>query len=324
MTQPTYDARAVVRAIDALTTQVKRVADATATPVADGDDGPATPVVTVHGDPDMSSAAREALGALVGVATRQMTEAPPAVGAPLPACRIMETRTCPPSYNGPCGDRPCARFESDDPAPWQDGTTAPAADEDALRLLRREGLLVLLTRLQRGRTLTEDEAATLRHHVETEIREANTAREVARGNRAHVQHIVPEIDRLTAELERANAVTAETKKLLERRTKTLRRRAQIAERELFVLRSGLRANGADPTQIQNLWAQIRLRNQQWRDTKRELAKAQAAIERVRALHTAHSFPNPDAPGEITFCLGCEDATSAHPCNTLAALDATAQ
>ncbi|MER7973786.1 hypothetical protein ABTX35_33080 [Streptomyces sp. NPDC096080] len=34
-------------------------------------------------------------------------------------CRRMETRTCPPAYNGPCGDRrPCARFESDDPAPW--------------------------------------------------------------------------------------------------------------------------------------------------------------------------------------------------------------
>jgi hypothetical protein len=29
------------------------------------------------------------------------------------ACRRMETRACPESYNGPCGDRPCARFESD-------------------------------------------------------------------------------------------------------------------------------------------------------------------------------------------------------------------
>lgn len=29
-------------------------------------------------------------------------------------CRVMETRTCP---AGPCHG-PCARFESDDPAPW--------------------------------------------------------------------------------------------------------------------------------------------------------------------------------------------------------------
>lgn len=61
-----------------------------------------------------------------------------------------------------------------------DGTTQgcvrPTSD-DTLRFLRRESLLVLLTRLQRGRTLSEEEAGTLRHHVETEMCEANTARE---------------------------------------------------------------------------------------------------------------------------------------------------
>ncbi|MFM9542292.1 hypothetical protein [Streptomyces turgidiscabies] len=45
------------------------------------------------------------------------------------ACRRMETRTCPPSYNGPCGDRPCARFESEDPTPWLDTAEAPTAEE---------------------------------------------------------------------------------------------------------------------------------------------------------------------------------------------------
>ncbi|MGW4388224.1 hypothetical protein [Streptomyces sp. NPDC004685] len=62
----------------------------------------------------------------------------------------------------------------------------------------------------------------------------------------------------------------------ERAAKKQRRRADLAENELHVLRSGLRANGADPTQIQNLWAQIRLRNKQWREAK-------TAIERVRRL-----------------------------------------
>lgn len=33
-------------------------------------------------------------------------------------CRVMETRPCPTDYAGTCGDRPCARFESDDPTPW--------------------------------------------------------------------------------------------------------------------------------------------------------------------------------------------------------------
>lgn len=67
------DLRALARAADALTTQVRRLAKAlTTTP----DDAATTPVVSVHGTRDMSPAAREALGALVDVATRQMTEAP--------------------------------------------------------------------------------------------------------------------------------------------------------------------------------------------------------------------------------------------------------
>lgn len=63
----------------------------------------------------------------------------------------------------------------------------------------------------------------------------------------------------------------------ERAAKKQRQRANIAESELRVLRSGLRANGADPTQIQNLWAQIRLRNRQWRDAKAVIARVHAAL-----------------------------------------------
>lgn len=34
-------------------------------------------------------------------------------------CTIMETRRCPASYGDDgCGDRLCARFESDDETPW--------------------------------------------------------------------------------------------------------------------------------------------------------------------------------------------------------------
>ncbi|MEU1478927.1 hypothetical protein [Streptomyces sp. NPDC005760] len=52
------------------------------------------------------------------------------------ACRHMHTRTCPPSYNGPCGERPCARFESDDPTPWQHAGGDLAAVQAALERVR--------------------------------------------------------------------------------------------------------------------------------------------------------------------------------------------
>lgn len=37
---------------------------------------------------------------------------------PLHPCRVMFTRHCPAVYDGVCGDRPCARYESEDAAPW--------------------------------------------------------------------------------------------------------------------------------------------------------------------------------------------------------------
>lgn len=257
--------RAVVKAVDRLTTQVGRIADALTTPVVEyevtADDNATTPVI-----PDFTS---------------------PIAG------RVEVRQPCP--Y---CGDRqmiPRHQFDEhvarlhpdvraggpDTPVP--DAEALDSDEEQTLQWARRESLLVLLTRLQRGRTLTEDEARTLREHVEHEMREADTARSVATGNKRHVQLMY-------AELERANAVTAETKKLLERRTTTLRRRAEIAETELRTLRSGIRSLGGDPTTIQNLWAQISLRNRQWAEAKRERDEAQAAIDRVRALLDTHLGP----------------------------------
>ncbi|MFE2930650.1 hypothetical protein [Streptomyces sp. NPDC059278] len=68
-----------------------------------------------------------------------------------------------------------------------------------------------------------------------------------------------------------------------------RKRAEIFKTELRVLRSGLRANGADPTQIQNLWAQIRLRNRQWREAKQRAEQAEAVLASVRTLATRWAF-----------------------------------
>lgn len=37
---------------------------------------------------------------------------------PVHPCRRIPTRHCPVIYDGVCGDRPCARYESDDETPW--------------------------------------------------------------------------------------------------------------------------------------------------------------------------------------------------------------
>lgn len=37
---------------------------------------------------------------------------------PVFPCRVMPTRHCPAMYAEVCGDRPCARFESEDDGPW--------------------------------------------------------------------------------------------------------------------------------------------------------------------------------------------------------------
>lgn len=73
----------------------------------------------------------------------------------------------------------------------------------------------------------------------------------------------------------------------EREAKRQQLRADLAETELRTLRTGLRANGADPTQIQNLWAQIHLRNRQWREEKQRAERAEAERDRYRTCwHSA--------------------------------------
>lgn len=53
-------------------------------------------------------------------------------------------------------------------------------------------------------------------------------------------------------------------------------RAKIAEAELEALRGGVREWGADPTNLQNMYAQLAMRTRQWDGTKAELAGARTA------------------------------------------------
>jgi hypothetical protein len=75
------------------------------------------------------------------------------------------------------------------------------ADEDALRTARRDQLRVLLSRADRG-VLTTAEAAILRQHVEAEMRDVDTARAVAAGNKRHVQVMYGELTAAQAAIER--------------------------------------------------------------------------------------------------------------------------
>ncbi|MFF5801616.1 hypothetical protein [Streptomyces albogriseolus] len=135
---PSPDARAVVAAVDRLTTQVRRLADTRPTP----GDAPATTA----------------------------DDAEKACPTPL-------------THNWGCG---CPTDE------------APAAHTQTLRWARRESLLVLLTRVQHGRTLTDDEARTLRHHVETEMREAEQLRARTDTRRAELEQAQAAIERVRA------------------------------------------------------------------------------------------------------------------------------
>lgn len=78
-----------------------------------------------------------------------------------------------------------------------------AADEDqAMRWARRESLLVLLSRADRG-VLSSAEGRMIREHVEHEMREAYTARAVAAGNKRHVQVMYAELEQANEAARRA-------------------------------------------------------------------------------------------------------------------------
>ncbi|MFF1686063.1 hypothetical protein [Streptomyces sp. NPDC058254] len=162
-----------------------------------------------------------------------------------------------------------------------------AADRDT----RRESLLVLLSRTRRAVPLTPSEAALLFAHVEVEIAESNELRRTVQGQQTALQRAY---DRTAA----AEAAIVEAEKRAEQaehyvgilqavdegRAHGARRvmderdqekqRADIAEAELRTLRAGVRASGADPATIQNLWAQLSSRTRQWREEKRRAEQAE--------------------------------------------------
>jgi len=212
VSQTSPDARAVVRALDALTTQARRVADAAET---------------------------------IALNTSTATQTPPTTTAddgPRCVCGDPIEQTGDPAYwiHSPGSDTPCLdarpalparkvahHIPAEAYAAWTE--QAPAADEDAQRTTRRDSIRNLLDRAHRG-TLTFPEADLLRQHVETEIRDADTVRAVARGNLRHFRTIA-------AELEQAQAASRGLAgKIREQREFLDRVRGELAEAQAAIAR----------------------------------------------------------------------------------------
>jgi hypothetical protein len=172
VSQTSHDARAVVRAIDALTTQVQRLADYRQTDFAltpdAADDAPTTP-------DDGSTERCEHDGPHPGFT---------------------------------CGEADQTRLFWE--AQWARDSErarqhAPAADEDAQRTTRRQSLRNLIDRLDRNGALAYDEGALLRQHVEAEIRESDQWRAGRNTMKRRGEEIERDRDRIAAELEQAQA-----------------------------------------------------------------------------------------------------------------------
>lgn len=172
---PSPDAKAVVRAAEALTTQVRRIADALSTPVVRYD---------VATDDTPTPGTDDARHAIVADNTILIAHWHPA------AEQHAEERQ---ELAGMVGEFIDAQMRM-----------AQVSDEETERTARRESIGILISRAGRG-VITGSESELLRQWVETELREADTAREVARGNLRHVREIVPELEKAQAAIERARA-----------------------------------------------------------------------------------------------------------------------
>ncbi|MGW5130380.1 hypothetical protein [Streptomyces sp. NPDC004135] len=197
------DAKAVVAAVDRLTTQVKRLADAPSSGTCDastlgvgsrhlgpcvlrdGHDGP------VHRGPEGETWATV-------VATADDAPTTPDDGV---RYRLTQARKAAALHR--------RGLISDSELNAVIDAETPAADEDAQHIARRRNSIInLLDRLDRHGTLTPEERALLRNHVVDEGLEHDTARAVAAGNKRHVQTIVPELDDMQTRITKARALHA--------------------------------------------------------------------------------------------------------------------
>lgn len=100
----------------------------------------------------------------------------------------------------------------------------------------------------------------LRFGLNAKARYGLAGREVEEATEQLLPFVEGELDRLAAALE---TLTAQAATALAKRDKA-KQQARIAGAELEALRGGLREIGGDPTQVQNLYAQLTSRTRQWK------------------------------------------------------------
>lgn len=357
------DARAVVRAAEALTTQVRRIADAITTPVAVIRDGVLTP-----------------LEAEAPAPRRAVALATPCVNCTHPynwhagrtGCEFgNETNRCGCTQFSP-GQRPepvnpwhilgaqhpAEHCEHDGPHPgftcgevdqtrlfWEaewareagrKQPAAPAAEEDAQRTARRASMVNLLARAERM-ALSPTDAGRLREHVETEIRDADTARSVAAGNKCHVQVMYGELEQertssaglvgkvreLRVQLETADQTRAEAQRDRDQHAAVLNEVLAAFVHKVEGYRVPRRSAEVDVATLEK-WRSViapTVERPWWVDVaeiRAELKEEQGAIERVRHLVTGAAQTT--AAGISDHDIGRYDMAVA----VLAALDGTEQ
>lgn len=243
-TTPSRDVRAVVEAVDRLTTQVKRLADAKSTPVAVAADAPTT---TADDGPCAQHPNAPTFDGMCGGCTQYPADFP---------ARVIR-------HWGPLSEQQFAEMR-DDTRQLIDVISERArrtgsADEDAQRTARREQLHNLIARLDRGGLLSPGDCTRLRVLVDTEVRAADTAR-------AAFAHLA---GTYKAERRRGDALAEE------RNQAWAERDAEQARLRDLLRSENQRANKAIDRET--------TAEQAAEEARAELEQAQAALERVRTV-----------------------------------------
>jgi hypothetical protein len=313
------DARAVVTAFAALTTQARRIADALTTPVVEvaeqPDDDATMPATTCsaqyHGPHHPKTACiRAAQHEHPRHSNGEGFHWPDAVAVYPVHDGPFVTVHGAPSISAEARDALGAltdvatRAVTDAASAQQtDFALAPPPDDEAQRTERRASLRNLLDRADRNHWLLPDEARMLREHVEAEVRESDTARAVARSNLRHVKTIVPE-------LEQAN----------EAARKALEQRQEMAEERYAWQQRGDRAE-AEAERLRELLGSEKERADAAIRREETAEEAQAAIERVlKALDDRPPILDAEGQGVSDYETGWRD----HDRMVRAALDGTEQ
>ena len=320
------DAKAVVRAAEALTTQVRRIADALQTPVDAPDDAPTTPATRVPCpycvDPTMipTTLITDHIVRLhnVGLATYRPYPGDPGavkVGPTLPRpAEVIEDERALREYEAAALHRHGLISDSE--------LNAVLATSDTQRTTRLASIRNLLDRAGRGVLIGGTEGELLRQQVEAELRLSDQLR----AGRATWKGKAEQMERARDEEERLRlALAAERDRWKERAEE-----AQAVIERVRAMATTQRARGESGSTDHKIGlydaavailADLDGTEQQPDDEAlhAKLDEATATLRRIRALHARTTVQTTSGPADA--CSSCELDSMSHPwpCPTAEAL-----